>query len=375
MSFGVNFNLVKAQTQIFWEGSSASTDKNALNYAQGVFEILDAGGSVNMSQDAPLPVGSKTKRNTFIFNTSGTTGTPKQIFHSLSGLEKANCRLQEFLGLWEPYNAISCLPVFHVGGWMQVMRSWFSGGGVCFTNYRDFKLPELSSLFSQRFVSLVPAQLHELLQSTVACQNLRLCKGVFLGGAACDNLMLARAREEELPLLTCYGMTETAGMVTVLSKEDFMNGVDGVGQVMPQVSLQLDAIGRICIRCKSLPEPNGEGETSSLLDWLTTADIGHCNSEGYWQISHRIDRIINSGGKKVVPGIIENKILTFPEIKACRVSFLRDRRWGQKVVAYVSPSNVNTSELDRFLREELQPFEVPKEYFATEQLPTNLLGK
>jgi acyl-coenzyme A synthetase/AMP-(fatty) acid ligase len=118
MSFGVNFNLVKAQTQIFWEGSSASTDKNALNYAQGVFEILDAGGSVNMSQDAPLPVGSKTKRNTFIFNTSGTTGTPKQIFHSLSGLEKANCRLQEFLGLWEPYNAISCLPVFHVGGWM-----------------------------------------------------------------------------------------------------------------------------------------------------------------------------------------------------------------------------------------------------------------
>ena len=55
----------------------------------------------------------------------------------------------------------------------------------------------------------------------------------FSGGAACNDLLLKKARGAKLPIYICYGMTETAGMITILDKEDFANGVEGVGQNYP----------------------------------------------------------------------------------------------------------------------------------------------
>jgi o-succinylbenzoate---CoA ligase len=363
--------------QKIWGNPKWSTEKKSLVYAQSVFKILGARGSVNMDQISPstMVIDSEMPEGRLGFKTSGTTGKPKQIIHTINGLEKAYIRLREFLGTVAPFNAVSCLPIFHIGGWMQVMRSFFSEGEVYFINYRDFKLPELSSILSQRFVSLVPAQLFELLKSKVACRNLRLCRGIFLGGAESNHLLLARAREEELPLLSCYGLTETAGMVTILKTEDFMNGIEGVGKVMPDVLLRRDSKGRICIKCKSLSGPEAEKQNSFSNDWFTTSDVGHCNHQGYWQISHRIDRVINSGGKKVFPEVVEKKILSFPEVKACRVSHLNDLKWGQKIIALVSPSGINTDDLDMFLRKELEPFQVPKEYIVIDEIPLDFKGK
>ena len=362
---------MKYQNKEFWERSKESTDRKSLLYAQSVFRILSEGRSVIMQPDAPFAFSPEVQSQSFMFRTSGTTGKPKQRLHSLTGLEHACFRLRDFLKLNSPFLAISCLPIFHIGGWMQVMRSWTSGGSVIFMNYRDFESTKSSELFVNRYVSLVPTQLHVLLKSKIACENLRLCGGIFLGGSYCNEEIANNAREEGLPVFLCYGMTETAGMVCILNKEDFARGVNGVGKVMPGVLLKLDQSKRICIKCESLSgAENGVINTSD--GWFSTSDIGDCTKDGYWRISHRIDRVINTGGEKVIPDLVEKIILSFPGVSGCLVSWRVDQKWGQRVISHICPKNVDIPELKKFLSTRLQPFEIPKEFILSDSLPDKI---
>lgn len=362
---------MKLQDKEFWERSKVSTDRKSLFYAQSVFRILSEGRSVIMQPNSPSACRLEVQSLSLMFRTSGTTGKPKQRFHSLKGLEHACFRLRDFLKLSSSFQAISCLPILHIGGWMQVMRSWTSGGSVIFMNYRDFESNKFSELFVNRFVSLVPTQLHVLLKSKIACRNLRLCGGIFLGGSYCNEEIAQNAREEGLPVFLCYGMTETAGMVCMLNKEDFARGINGVGKVMPRVLLKLDQEKRICIKCESLSgSENGEINTSD--GWFSTSDIGECTKDGYWRISHRMDRVINTGGEKVIPDLVEKIIISFPGVSGCLVSWRVDQKWGQKVISHICPRNVDIPELRKFLSTRLQTFEIPKEFILSDTLPSKI---
>ena len=213
----------------FWELSKDSTDLNALSYAKNVFEILNQGESVEMNPDSPASIELQGSKQSFAFKTSGTTGNPKTCIHSWTGLKthtKGSINFEHS----ETYNSISCLPIHHIGGWMQLVRSWFSGGNVLFFHYKDFANTKNINLINRRYVSLVPTQLYELLKIETAVSNLRTCAGIFIGGAACSNYLLDKAHAENLPIYNCYGMTETAGMVAVLSPEEFDKGIRGVGR-------------------------------------------------------------------------------------------------------------------------------------------------
>ena len=371
MNYGTGFNIFmnpKMESDFF---STQSTDKKSLDYAQSVFRILDKGSSVRMEALQPTTVDSEsTGGSHLIFQTSGTTGQPKYRYHTLGTLREASLRLESFFNLQSSFETISCLPIHHVGGWMQVMRAWFTQGKVLFLNFRDFKHKKLSSFFCNRFVSLVPTQLHELVQSSTACENLKLCKGIFLGGASCSEKLLEIARLKKLPIYMCYGMTETAGMVSILSKEDFLDGTKGVGREMPNVSIRLDEIGRICIKCKSLPVKN-DGSMEISKGWLTTADLGSFINCKNLKIIRRIDDVINTGGEKVFPALIEKQILVFPSVRQCKVSNEPDERWGQKIVAYISPESVKISLLKEFLKNKLKPFEIPKKFYKSGDLSSH----
>ena len=352
--------------QKFWKKSENSSDLDSLNYAKNVFGILREGASVKMNPKFPVSITSAERPPSLVFKTSGTSGNPKEHWHSWDGLRAASKRLKVFLNNDKPVDTICCLPIHHVGGWMQVARAWFLGGSVTFIDYKDLAKSEKANLCEKRYLSLVPAQLFELLKSADAVANLRRCNGIFIGGAHCSSEISQKARDAQLPIYICYGMTETAGMVTVLDKDDFANGITGVGQAMSDVSMRLDQDGRILIMCPSL-SLDLRCADSSDCDWFKTSDLGE-EDNGYWQVLHRVDRIINTGGKKVIPDIVEKNILEFPSVKSCFVSSSKDEKWGEKIVAYISPRSVDQKRLKEFLRTRLQNFEMPKEFYLSENL-------
>ena len=121
----------------FWKKSINSSDLISLNYAQAVFRILNEGDSVMMDPKFPLPISSWKDIPSLQFKTSGTSSKSKKIILSWEALNKASQRLESYFNLDEPINTISSLPIHHVGGWMQVVRAWFSSGSVLFVDYKD----------------------------------------------------------------------------------------------------------------------------------------------------------------------------------------------------------------------------------------------
>ena len=258
---------------------------------------------------------------------------------------------------------------------MQVHRAIQTSGSVFFCSYHDLAVDTFARKLEDRWLSLVPTQLYKLVKSTQALANLRNARGIFVGGAAISPRLSALCRQEELPIWPTYGMTETAGMVTLLSSEEFFDGREGVGQILPHFELSLGGKdGKIRIKCKSLclakpPRRFHPGE------WLQTEDYGEFNDEGYWTVSGRGDRIIVSGGENLDPTIAERAIMGTGLVDECVVVGIKDERWGQLARAYLTPSCVNLVEVQKLAKRLLPEANYPKEWIVTDKLPLTEMGK
>ena len=342
-------------------------------------EMLRDDRSVDFATGKPLGIAeddsfSSSEGSLLAFQTGGSSGKPARVIHSANNLLHAEAGLRERIGL-DPISSVCCLPLNHLGGWMQVFRAMESSGSVFFCSYHDIAVNTFARKLQGRWLSLVPTQLHKLVKSTQALANLRTARGIFVGGSAISPRLTALCREEDLPIWPTYGMTETAGMVTLLSAEEFLGGTEGVGQALPHAELSLAGNdGKIRVKCQSLcvakpPTRFHPGE------WLQTEDYGEFDAEGYWTVLGRADRIIVSGGENLDPTVAERAILETGLVDECIVIGIKDEHWGQLARAYVTPSCVNLFEVQKLAKRLLPRANYPKEWIATDELPLSEMGK
>ena len=83
-------------------------------------------------------------------------------------------------------NSLCCLPLWHVGGWMQLERAWRTGGKIFFV-ITGISHPKIE-IVSEFWISLVPTQLVELLKDEQAIEVLKQMKGIFVGGATISSI-------------------------------------------------------------------------------------------------------------------------------------------------------------------------------------------
>ena len=329
--------------------------------------------------------------------TGGTSGVRRFAVHSKRTLQNAAegfCRV--FPG---PADSLCILPLWHVGGLMQLVRAAISDGEVRPEDWRDVESGQVRPEPDGSFLSLVPAQLERLLAEKgsgrlllgIPNNNrpdpfwLRGFRAVFLGGAGARPALLARARALRIPLAPAYGMTETGAQVTVLLPEAFLAGSSGVGRSLPHAVVSIvDEMGR--------PVPSGEVgfiriEAGSLFlgyengggpreGAFLTGDLGRMNESGELTVVGRADDRINTGGEKVVPGEVE-AILIESGLAADAVVFGRsDPSWGEVVCAVLEGGSFTGAEAAReFLRERLPAFQIPKKWIRVARLPRNAMGK
>lgn len=323
-------------------------------------------------------------RSRVMIPTGGTTAAPRFAVHTQGTLEAAAYGLQTWLG-GGPIDSVCVLPLHHVSGLMQAIRSFATGGILTLCDWsrvasghfpRDDGRP--------RVVSLVPTQLARLLDLPDGPAWLRGFRCVFLGGAAAWPGLLERARSERLPLAPCYGMTETAAQVTTMRPEAFLAGEAGVGSALPHAAVEIvdDAgaplpagrEGRVRVRAASLffgyspdPQPTQPG-------FYDTSDRGVLDAAGRLTVLGRIDAVINTGGEKVDPLEVEAALRELGVADAA-VLGVPDPRWGESVVAIVAGCTHDDDTLHLRLRHALAAHKVPKRFVRVAALPRSEAGK
>lgn len=126
--------------------------------------------------------------------TSGSTGPPKGVVHTVGNLVFSALGTIEHLGMTSKDRWLVSLPLFHVGGILIFVRTLLSGGAAVI--YDDpGRLSESLTTHKPTIVSLVPTQLLRLLESPSAVRALLSMKAVLLGGGPCPTGLLDKALE------------------------------------------------------------------------------------------------------------------------------------------------------------------------------------
>lgn len=314
-----------------------------------------------------------------VVGTSGSTGTPKLAMLTSGALAASIRATHRHLG--GPGQWLLAMPAHHIAGLQVLLRGLVAGtrtitldasftvdGFIDATRHLD---PD-----ERHYTALVPTQVARLLSHSEGAEALRRFDAVLVGGAALPPRLRASADEAGVVLVATYGMSETAG------------GCVYDGATLRGTRLRIEGDGRILLGGATLASGYLDDPTRTVAAfvtdedgtrWFRTDDHGHHLADGRLQVDGRLDDLINTGGLKVSPRLVEEAIsAAFPEVIDVVVVGVPDEQWGQRVSALVvtnpatPPTRANIR--DR-LRGILPPHCLPQQVATIDALPTKGPGK
>ena len=339
----------------------------------GAFEQLLGGYA------ADAGAGAAAEPIALVVGTSGSTGTPKRTALTARALAASASATERFFGSNSDAASqwLLALPAHYIAGAQVLARSILAGTApviarsviepVHFSPEVFLQAVEQMSS-ARRFISLVPTQLHKLLESadadprlgTEIHEALGSFTGILLGGAPTSADLLAAASALGLNTVTTYGSAETAGgcvysgsvlpgVRVELVPEEGMPAVPDTGGKPAQV-------GRIWISGAHLAS-GYIGDAARTAEhfftaadgtrWYRTDDYGllspaaapnsnkNC-SEQRLQVLGRSDDVLISGGVKISARAVATVLEEHPVVREACVVGLPDARWGTAIAAAVT---------------------------------------
>ena len=360
------------------------------------FECSLTGDLPNSARDHQDPRGQTQDPESLalVVGTSGSTGTPKQTALSVRALRASARATESFFADYssadsakqrrvvseDPAQWLLALPAHYVAGAQVLARSVLAGttpvvaasitDGVSFTPEVFLNAAERLSC-ARRFVSLVPTQVHKLLEAAEASpalgseiyDALGQFTGILLGGAPASASLLAAAGELGLNVVTTYGSAETAGGCVYSGVA--LPGVrlrvipEDAGLADSPVVAGAEAAGRIWLGGEHLASGymGDSARTAShfFVDahgcrWYRTDDYGSLvspapntsedDSASVLSVLGRSDDVIITGGVKVSSHAVAAVLESHPAVREAAVAGVPDARWGAAVIAAVTLRNL-----------------------------------
>ena len=354
------------------------------------------------SSESPPPISWSPNDLSYMFCTSGTTGRPKVVTHTIrSGTERERVSINQSettpRSVW-----VAFLPWFHGSGIDTVVRSSIAAGAA-FVAVKDYSDPaEAMSVvedYPVTHVMTVPTLSDRFVDANAS-------KAVDLGEIKCwrhtgevlTPTQVETFREELTPnIYNSYGSSES-GLNTMLRPEDLPEHAGSVGRPVVGDEVRLIELdndrhmepaervspgeeGEIIVRSDQLFFGYFEDRaktTERFYDgWYYTHDVGVIE-DGYLYVKGRTDDMILSGGELVSAIEVEDALKSHVDVSEAVVVGTPDSDWGERIVAFVNRrKEVSTEELDEYLRRNdvLAEYKRPREYHFVSDVERTGSGK
>ncbi len=283
-----------------------------------------------------------------ILFTSGTEGEPKGVVLTHANLADVVTRLNAVMAVTSEIREYVGVPVYHSFGFGRC-RAVSAAGGRAFLPARGFNPVELNSMLEAgeiNAISAVPSLWRVLVQTrAVTPRAASRVRWIEIGSQAMSDVE-KRALVELFPeavIVQHYGLTEASRTTFLEVHRAGPEELRSVGRAHGQVELAITPDGRIRIRG---PHVSTRlligGQTADPRDaegWLTTNDRGELR-EGQLFFLGRADDVINCGGLKLSPDLLEarvrERLAVSGELSICRVP---DAIRGDGILIAVGPGD------------------------------------
>jgi O-succinylbenzoic acid--CoA ligase len=322
--------------------------------------VVEAARAV-LRPEEPLEPGAD-----LVVVTSGSTGGGRAVLLSAAAVRASATATLERLG--GPGHWLLALPVSAIAGLQVLCRSVLAGSTPTAVVAGEPLSAAVGRMpAGRRYTALVPTQLRRFLDAEP--DALRAFDAVLVGGAATDAALLRRARQQDVRVVTTYGMTETAGGCVYDGRP-----LDGVQVRVRDGGVEL-AGATLALGYRLDPAATGAAFAGG---WFATRDAGTLDAEGRLTVHGRQDDVVISGGVNVAPAAVEAALREHPDIADAVVFGRPDDEWGQRVVAAVVPAEGSAPDLAAlrpWVAQRLGAPSAPRELHLLDTVPTLHTGK
>lgn len=300
--------------------------------------------------------------------TSGSTGAPKLISLPYSQLVRSARRTNSFFHVTKNSHLHCAVSFQYIGGKMMIVRSLISGAQLSFSEPSLCpSLPEGD--FRIKLMSVVPAQMSFILNHL---EKFKRVENFLIGGSNIDSRLWNKIVKSGINAWESYGMTETASHIAI-------RHIAGSSQSRPNF-VPLKGI-------KLSLEPDGCLSITDRDISIKTNDIAEFGPKGGFKILGRKDDIIISGGLKLNPSELEEKLEKYiGDLCNFYLSSVPDEIWSSRLVLVAISADdnplVNESLIEQIknriaeIPEDLYPKRLrPKEIRIATHLPLTSSGK
>lgn len=296
-------------------------------------------------------------RDYVVAHTSGSTGTPKEILLSKEGMRQSANSTVSFLKLKPQENALLCLSASYIAGKMMIVRALEHGLNLIFCEPTTDAICEMNCEIS--FCAMVPYQVSKALEKSPNIFN--GIKTLIIGGGTVSEELEERLQDIKTVCYSTYGMTETMSHIALKR----LNGEkDGVYNCLPNIKVSEDNRGCLVIDYVG-------------KDKIVTNDIVDIVSDRSFIWKGRYDNVINTGGVKLMPESLEQKV---SDLIGDRYIFssLSDNELGDKLILIIEGKSYGQEKIDSLweeLNKRLGKYEVPKDIYFVDKFKETSSGK
>ncbi|UXP32007.1 AMP-binding protein [Reichenbachiella agarivorans] len=289
----------------------------------------------------------------FTFQTSGSTGIPKNISVQRRQIEASVHATADFLNLKASDQVLLCLNPQYIASIMMAARALVLDMDLYIQAPSANPLTTLNHTID--FASFVPFQIYQMIQENSILQ-LEGIKNVLIGGAPLNQETFDILSSLNNNCYLTYGMTETVSHIALMK-------ISGDYQQACYDVLDGIKIGNNDEQCLQI-----QGVVTND-QWIQTTDVVELISERQFRWLGRADHVINSGGIKIHPEQLEKYLSSLITTGEFFIGGISDSKLNERCVLVTeSPMSPDKFvQIQESVAEHFSKHHVPKAYF---HLPT-----